>query len=139
MNQDIAEAISAGERALSSLRQAREKLDSAGTWGIIDMLGGGFITDMLKHSKMEDASRCIEAAKAELRTFVDELDDVDILPGKNLDMSEFLSFADFFFDGIAADFFVQSKISDAKKKVDEAIREVSSIVNMLRDKGRTTV
>lgn len=136
MNKDIAEAIVSGERALAKLREAHEKLESAENWGIFDILGGGLISGMIKHSRIEDATHCIEDAKIELRTFVDELDDVSILPGHNLDMDGFLSFADFFFDGVIADFMVQSKISDALKKVDEAIGEVSRIVNMLKEKSK---
>ena len=37
MRREMQEAIAAGERALLSLRSAREKLDSAGNWGIFDM------------------------------------------------------------------------------------------------------
>ena len=46
------EAINAGNRALNSLRTARENLNSAKNWGLADMFGGGFFTTMLKHSKM---------------------------------------------------------------------------------------
>ena len=40
-DKEIREAIEAGERALVSLRRADEKLSSARTWGIIDLIGGG--------------------------------------------------------------------------------------------------
>ena len=46
------EAIEAGRRALNSLRTAKENLNSAKNWGLVDMFGGGFFTTMLKHSKM---------------------------------------------------------------------------------------
>ena len=36
------EAIEAGQRALSSLRTAKENLNSAKNWGLVDMFGGGF-------------------------------------------------------------------------------------------------
>ena len=36
------EAIDAGNRALRSLRTARENLNSAKNWGLADMFGGGF-------------------------------------------------------------------------------------------------
>ena len=38
------EAIEAGRRALSSLRTAKENLNSAKNWGLVDMFGGGFFT-----------------------------------------------------------------------------------------------
>ena len=47
------EAIEAGYRALNSLNAAKENLNSAKNWGLVDMFGGGFFTTMLKHSKMD--------------------------------------------------------------------------------------
>ena len=56
------EAIEAGRRALNSLQAAKENLNSAKNWGLVDMFGGGFTT-MLKHSKMDQAKRNMEQAK----------------------------------------------------------------------------
>ena len=47
-------------------------------------------------------------------------------------MGDFLTFADFFFDGFLADVMVQSKINNAKKQVDEAIRRVEEVLVKLR-------
>lgn len=46
------EAIEAGRRALNSLQAAKENLNSAKNWGLVDMFGGGFFTTMLKHSRI---------------------------------------------------------------------------------------
>lgn len=51
MEREIQEALTAGENALQSLYAASEQLDSARNWGIVDLLGGGFFTDLIKHSK----------------------------------------------------------------------------------------
>ena len=100
-----------------------------------DIIGGGLITDLIKHSKINNAKQCMETAKRDLRQFQHELDDVDeYLP--NIQVGDFLTFADFFFDGFIADIFVQSKISDAKKQVLEAIYQVESIVNRLKTELR---
>ena len=69
---EINEAIVAGEQALNSLYAAQEKLDSAKGWSWLDLLGGGFFTDMIKHGKMEDASQCMENAKYYLKKFQKE-------------------------------------------------------------------
>lgn len=55
MRREMKEAIDAGERALRTLRSAQEKLNSAGNWGIFDMLGGGLFSTIMKRSKMDDA------------------------------------------------------------------------------------
>jgi len=131
VEKEVREALHAGEQALMSLQEAQRYLNSAGNWGIVDILGGGLITDLIKHSKMNNAQQCMETAKQDLRQFQQELDDVDeYLP--NINVGDFLTFADFFFDGFITDIFVQSRISDSKKQVAEAIFQVESIVNRLK-------
>ena len=131
---EIREAIAAGERALSSLYVAQDKLNSARGWGIFDMLGGGFIADLIKHSKMEEASKSMEEAKYSLQRFRKELSDVNGNFNLQLNIGGFLSFADFFFDGFVADYLIQSKISDAKEQVSDAIYKVESILKELKSR-----
>lgn len=128
------EAMDAGERALSSLRSAQEKLNSAGNWGLFDMFGGGLFSTMIKRSKMDDAQTLMEAAKTDLKRFQKELKDVNIPLDLRVEVGSFLSFADFFFDGFVADYLVQSKISDAKEQVSDAIFRVEQIMNELKRK-----
>lgn len=130
MKIEIKEAIDAGERALNSLEAAQKKLSSASNWGLLDLFGGGMFSSMMKHSKINDASSYMEDAKRNLKRFQRELLDVNTTLDLNIDIGSFLSFADFFFDGFVADYMVQSKISKAREKVDQAIYMVN---NMLRD------
>lgn len=132
MRQEIMEAVNAGERALTSLRAAQEKLNSARSWGIFDMFGGGFFTDLMKHSRIDDAARYIESAKYDLAVFQRELRDVSIHTDLRVEVGGFLSFADFFFDGIVADYLVQTKITEARRQVEDAISEISAVLSKLR-------
>mgnify|MGYP003292714337 FL=1 len=134
MRQEMKEAIDAGERALISLRMAQEKLNSAGNWGLFDMFGGGLFSTMIKRSKMDDASKLMETAKSDLKCFQKELKDVNVPLDMRMEVGSFLSFADFFFDGFVADYLVQSKISDAKEQVSDAIIRVEQILNELKRK-----
>lgn len=129
---EINEAIVAGEQALNSLYAAQEKLNSAKGWGWLDLFGGGFFTDMIKHSKMEEASRCMENAKYNLKIFQRELKDVHLSVDLRMEVGGFLSFADFFFDGLVADYLVQSRIEDARRQVADAINMISDILRTLR-------
>ena len=43
MKREMKEAMDAGERALTSLRNAQVKLNSAGNWGLFDMFGASCI------------------------------------------------------------------------------------------------
>ena len=119
------EAIEAGYRALNSLNAAKENLNSAKNWGLVDMFGGGFFSTMLKHSKMDQA-------KYDLRNFSRELNDVNMACDLHIDTGDFLSFADYFFDGFVVDWMVQDRINNAKRQVEEAIRRTESIVNQLQ-------
>ena len=125
------EARLAGQRALASLQDARNYLRSARNWGIIDLFGGGGLSGLLKHAKVRDASRSLEQAKADLQVFQRELRDVQSIDGLRIEIGDFLTFADFFFDGFVADYLVQSKICDAQEQVDRAIDMVSNILRSL--------
>lgn len=134
MRLELKEAIDAGERALSSLYLAQERLDSARNWGIFDMFGGGFFASMIKHSKINDATRYMEDAKYNLQRFQRELQDVAVSTDLRMEIGSFLSFADFFFDGFVADYLVQSKIADARGQVEEAIRMIERILPDLKNR-----
>ena len=127
------EAEEAGRRALESLYAAREKLNGAKNWGIFDMMGGGFLADLMKRSKLQGAEMLMEKAKRDVQIFQSELRDVQVSLNLWIEIGAFLSFADFFLDGLVADYMVQSKISDARVQVDDAIIQVEAI---LEDLGR---
>ncbi len=129
--QERREAIDAGNRALYSLRQAQQHLNSARGWGMWDMLGGGFISTMVKHSKMNQAKQDMENARYDLQNFSRELQDVSMSCDLNIETGDFLTFADYFFDGILADFMVQDRINNARAQVQEAIRRVEDVLRRL--------
>ena len=126
------EAIEAGRRALNSLQAAKENLNSAKNWGLVDMFGGGSFTTLLKHSKMDQAKRNMEQAKYDLRSFSRELNDVNMACNLHIDTGYFLSFADYFFDGFVVDWMVQDRINNARHQVEEAIRRTEYIINQLQ-------
>lgn len=129
---EINEALYAGQEALRCLNQAKDCLSSAGNWGIVDMLGGGMLTTFIKRSKMKDADELVQQARSALKRFQRELMDVDSIPEFHIQTGDFLSFADYFFDGFVADMLVQSKINDAKRQVENAIQKVNYIMGQLR-------
>ncbi len=123
--QEIQEAIQAADHALTHLNAAGESLRKAGNWGIADLLGGGFISTFIKHNRMDEARQELALAQEALRRFAGELSDV----GETLDfqVDDFLSFADYFFDGLLADWLVQKRIREAEGQVAEAIGRVTDI------------
>ena len=129
---EIREAINAGERALRSLQDAKSSLNSARGWGILDILGGRGLSGLIKHVKIGDARSSLDQAKADLECFSRELSDVREIQGLEIEIGDFLTFADFFFDGFLADIMVQSKIRQAQDQIDYAIDRVQNMLGRLR-------
>lgn len=126
------EAIEAGERAKISLQNALNELNSAGDWGIFDLLGGGMISSLIKHSKMDKAAEYIEEAKRNLRAFSRELADMEEYANIDVSTGDFWGFADWFFDGFLSDWMIQKRIREAQSQVQQAIDKVNSILYKLR-------
>src|SRR6056297_890198 len=126
---ELVEAIDAGEIVLQELNEAKKAFDSAANWGIFDMVGGGLLATMAKHNKINEGKRILNSVSNSLKDFNRELKDVDQskFVDMNIDLSEFLTFADYFFDGIFADFTVQSRINNVKSKIATGIREIQRI------------
>lgn len=129
---ELGEAIRAGQEALNCLNRAAESLKSAGNWGIVDMLGGGLISTFVKHSKMNDAEALVQQARSALKRFQKELMDVENVEEFHIETGDFLAFADYFFDGIIADWLMQSRINEAKTQVENARQKVMYIMRQLQ-------
>ena len=126
------EAIYAGEAALAALRRAQSELRSARNWGIYDILGGGLISSLIKHNKMNNADSYIREAQYKLERFHKELRDVHMNIGTDLATDDFITFADWFFDGLVADFVVQERINRVRNEVDRMIIKVEGTLSRLR-------
>ena len=129
---ELQEAISAADRALISLEQARRSLGSARGWGLYDMVAGGFFSTMFKHSSMNKAEGHLKEAQAALRAFSRELDDVDEMVDFSYNRTDLLTIADYFADSFLVDFLMQGRIKDAVRNVDDTIRKVTSIRDKLK-------
>lgn len=124
---ELLEAIRAGEIARDQLRRVQSELSSAENWGTWDMLGGGTLATMAKHSKIDEARRLAQLAQRDLRRFREELADADQRLQVTLnDIGGFSTFADYFFDGLIADWMVQTKVQNASAACTSAIHEVTS-------------
>ena len=123
------EAIEAGERALHSLREARNQISGAKGFGLWDIFGGGMFVSLAKHYKIDRARDAINRARYDLQTFSRELRDVEM----NLDINigNFLTIFDLM-DSFFADIMVQSRLSDAARRIDEAIYKVEDCLSQLR-------
>lgn len=128
---EIKEAISAGMRARSIIESIEKHLSDAEGWGTWDMLGGGLLTDLAKHSHLDEAQKKIEELQIQLRRFKTELADVKISADVHISIDGFLRFADYFFDGLIADWTVMDKISQAQSEVESVKRKVENMLSRL--------
>ncbi len=132
---DINKAIREGYAAIDSLRRAKLSLDSARSWGIFDIMGGGLISTLVKHSKMDDAKTYIKTAEGAVRVFNDSIMKLN-LEKINVDTRDLFGILDIFCDGLFMDLFMQSRINEARESVDKAINQIHVIISKLeREKG----
>jgi hypothetical protein len=129
---EINEALAAGEKALSITNRVLSNLDSAEGWGTWDLLGGGMISGMAKHSHLDEAQKLIEDLQVQLRRFKTELTDVTIDADIQVSIDGFLHFADYFFDGLFADWAVLDKINQSQDKVKDTKDQIERVLYHLK-------
>ena len=130
---EIDEAISAGNCVIDEINNTENSLNSAEGWGLWDMWGGGgLITDMIKHSHIDDARTTASEVQRLLNYFRTELTDVKISSQIDIEVEGFVKFADFFFDGLIADWVVQSHINDSLESVSRVKGEVNRVLIKLQ-------
>ena len=130
--QEIEEATLAGEEALDNLGRVRKRLDSAHSWGTFDLLGGGLLSGLAKHSHIDEAKELMGEAQHLLRRFSAELADIEMGADFAVSTQGFAKFADFFFDGLISDWYMQSQITHSMDSVFEAEDQVTEVMERLR-------
>ena len=131
---EVKEAISAGERARSIAEETLEGLQSAKNWGMVDLIGGGIMSDVIKYDKLKTVKDRTSALQMALRTFRTELADVSsrIEGPLQVEVGEFLHFADYFFDGIFTDWMVYDKIKVSQERAEQTYSQIQGILEQLR-------
>lgn len=128
---EIHEALSAGEKVLNTTNSILESLDKAENWGTWDLLGGGMISDIQKHSHLDEAQNKVEKLQIQLRQFKTEMTDITIHADIQVSINGFLGFADYFFDGFFADSAVLDKITQSQAQVQNTKSQVNRVLTHL--------
>ena len=132
--QEIKEAISVGYSARSTADRILSELEDADGWNTWDILGGGgIITHMAKHSHLDEAQDLVQELQSQLRRFKTELADIQISANMQVNIDGFLRFADYFFDGLFADWAVGDKISQSLSSVSNTKSEINRMLDKLND------
>ena len=102
------------------------------------ILGGGMLATMAKHGRMNDAQNATFQARQAISRFRTELADVSQLRVPDLQVGGFTSFADYFFDGLFVDLYIQDKIGTARRSAEETAAQVEDLLSQLRrERDRT--
>ena len=131
----VSEAINLTNQILGYVEQAERSLSSARNWGFFDVLGGGFIVDMIKHHKLGKAREAMESVNYLMQRLQQVLGSLQLPADYRMEIGNFATFADFFFDGVFADLYMQSKIMqslDEVRRLKSKLYELKSRLENIR-------
>lgn len=131
LEKELHEARSAGQRVMDQIDRIRGSLDSASTWGTVDLFSGGFFADIAKYSHMDDAEAEVRELQELLRRFSKELQDVDTQAQLSADIGSGMRFADFFFDGFFTDAMALHRIERVRDQIEDVAGQVSRHLSMV--------
>ncbi len=131
---ELEEAITAGMDVRIGLSEVQRSLSSAHSWGTYDLLGGGAISTMIKHNKLDDARTKANRVQNLLLRFKRELQDVNITfdLDQELKLDDFTRFADLFFDNLFTDWSVQKRIKNAQHSTRSLSTRISQVITQLQ-------
>jgi hypothetical protein len=128
---EVNEAYSIGQQAVTRLNDIKRQLDSAEGWGLFDIMGGGMVSSLIKHERMNQAKTEINRLKKLLKSYENELADVDYAEHLDIEIDGFIAFTDIFMDNIFSDFSSLNSIKKAKIQVENTYNRVYDIQERL--------
>ncbi|MCH4888040.1 hypothetical protein EZV73_10670 [Acidaminobacter sp. JC074] len=129
---ELSEAIGASNAVKRKTGSALNELKDAKNLGVWDMMGGGLLVTMAKRDHMSTAQNIINELNYSLKTLSKELSDVNMTMTSNIDIANYMGFADYFFDGFFMDMMVQDKINGALDKLSRLDRNIDETSRKLK-------
>lgn len=128
---ELKEAKAAAQEVIARIDNAISSLDSASSWGIVDLLGGGAFSSFFKRGKIKDANNDVKEISRSLSLLNKELEDVNMhLPAEVSDtMSD--NVFDICFDNIYTDFKVQGEIKERLNELKDFRTSVVELIEKL--------
>lgn len=113
----VNQAINLTDQLIAELDQAERQLSSARNWGFLDVLGGGLIVDLIKHSKLSNAKVSMDRVNYLLQELRRVLGGISMPGDYSMSVGGFATFADFFFDSGIVDVYMTAKIMSSLNEV----------------------
>lgn len=127
MEPQVTNALRTVKTLIPLVEDAERQLKSARNWSFLDVLGGGFVVDLIKHYKLGKAGNTMEDVNCLLQELSSQLQSISIPVDYRMQMGGFLTFADFMFDGFFVDAYMASKILssiDQVQKLEQRLYEL---------------
>lgn len=113
----VNQALNLTDQLIAELDQAERHLSSARNWGFVDILGGGIITDLIKHSKLNNAKASMDRVNYLLQELKRVLGGISMPGDYSMNVGGIATFADFFFDSALVDAYMTAKIMSSLNEV----------------------
>ena len=130
-NLQVEKALSTVNRLIPLVEEAECHFKSARNWSFLDVLGGGFIVDLIKHRKLSQATDSMNEIDFLMRQLHSELGSIEVPNDYKMNIGGFLTFADFFFDGIFVDAYMASKIMSSLDEVQKLKNKLYALKSRL--------
>ena len=130
--QQINEALSLTNQIIPLVEESEQKLRSARNWGVLDIFGGGLLTDLIKHSKINNASRSMDQVNYLMQRLQVILGSINIPEDYRMQTGNFSTFGDFLFDGAIFDIYMFSKIMNSLNRVSDLKNKLYMLRNSLQ-------
>jgi len=115
----------------SLLDKAEKQFKSARNWGFVDIFGGGFIVDMIKHYKLGSVSETMNRIQTLLEHLQSIIKEISIPTDYRMHTGTFSTLADILFDGILTDVYMQSKIMSSLAQIRELRTQLERVQTAL--------
>ena len=122
------------QETITHLDKITDQLESAKRWSWADLLGGEFITSMVKRKKMKNISEDLQQLQPKLQHLKHALEDANIQVDSAIEHSTSRQFFDTFFDNIITDLKVQGEIKDMLAELKE-LRQALTTYQQQIDSG----
>ena len=127
----VGEALNITNELIPLVEKTEKHLSSARNWSFLDVLGGGLLVDLIKHSKLGNASQTMDRVNVLMQRLQKVLGSINMPQDYTMNVGGFLTFADFFFDNALLDAFMTTKILSSINQVRDLKQRLYTLKNKL--------
>ncbi|MBR3840678.1 MAG: hypothetical protein IKM20_06045 [Erysipelotrichales bacterium] len=133
MSTKYIEAIIICEELETVLDEALKELKKASNWGIVDLLGGGFITSLIKRDKLKNTSNKLYRIKRLLNDLAEEMNTYSTDFGLDFEIDDLIGVTDIWVDNFFSDFAMQAKIEKTYNTLVDIYNENQRLLKRLKN------